>query len=75
MKTTDVRKVKTSRQWQGRSDSWAMGMGALEVPWIRLGGLWLQRAGFSAGDYLEVKVRKGKLIIKKSAVAYGDQSA
>ncbi|MVT12599.1 SymE family type I addiction module toxin [Chitinophaga tropicalis] len=35
------------------------------VPWLRLGGLWMERSGFKVGDPLEVTVSKGRLMIKK----------
>lgn len=35
-------------------------------PFIRLGGKWLQNAGFSAGDIIEVDVKDNCLVIRKT---------
>ncbi len=40
------------------------------VPWLRIGGLWLEKIGFKVGDPIEITVKGGQLIIKK-APAYG----
>lgn len=37
----------------------------LEVPQIRLQGLWLQEIGFKPGDNLNVQCEEGKLIISR----------
>jgi toxic protein SymE len=46
--------------------------GHREVPWLRIGGLWLEKHGFKVGDPLEVRIEEGVLIIKKLLV-YGDR--
>ncbi|AVK72211.1 type I addiction module toxin, SymE family [Cupriavidus necator] len=33
------------------------------VPWIRLGGVWLERAGFKVGQALKVEVRNKVVVI------------
>lgn len=33
------------------------------VPWLTLCGVWLERAGFSAGDRVEVRVQDNRLTI------------
>ncbi|WP_373459763.1 SymE family type I addiction module toxin [Cupriavidus necator] len=33
------------------------------VPWIRLGGVWLERAGFKIGQALKVEVRSKVVVI------------
>jgi toxic protein SymE len=35
------------------------------VPWLRMGGLWMEKLGFKVGDPIEVRVQRGKLVIKK----------
>ncbi|GAA3956504.1 type I addiction module toxin, SymE family [Chitinophaga oryziterrae] len=35
------------------------------VPWLRMGGLWMEKLGFKVGDPIEVRVGHGKLVIKK----------
>lgn len=37
-----------------------------EVPWLSVNGLWLERAGFSIGDQLEIEVGTCTLIIIKT---------
>lgn len=37
----------------------------LEVPQIRLQGLWLQETGFKPGDNLNIQCEDGKLIITR----------
>lgn len=54
------RKVKLysqSRPSQGSST------GLKQVPWLNVSGVWLEQAGFSAGDQVEITVRKHQLII------------
>lgn len=34
-------------------------------PWITLNTRWLAEAGFHEGDYIDVEVRDGRLVIKK----------
>ncbi|WP_444634047.1 SymE family type I addiction module toxin [Cupriavidus oxalaticus] len=33
------------------------------VPWIRLGGVWLEQAGFKIGQVLKVEVRNKVVVI------------
>ncbi len=35
-----------------------------EVPYIRLGGLWLQQAGIEIGQHVTVEVQPGQIIIR-----------
>ncbi|WP_116600825.1 SymE family type I addiction module toxin [Cupriavidus alkaliphilus] len=37
--------------------------GLRAIPWIRLRGVWLEKAGFSVGKLLKVKVRHKKVVI------------
>lgn len=37
--------------------------GMRSVPWIRLGGVWLERAGFKIGQALKVEVRNKVVVI------------
>ena len=36
-----------------------------EVPFVKMGGLWLKQAGFKIGDTLEVCFEKEQIILKK----------
>jgi hypothetical protein len=38
----------------------------MRVPFIRLSGKWLERAGFEAGHRIAVHVQKGSLVIEAS---------
>lgn len=37
----------------------------LQVPWLTIQGHWLRRAGFEVGDYVDIQVTNGELIITK----------
>ena len=43
------------------------GYNDIEVPFIRLRGRWLERAGFEIGDDLQVEVQDQRLVITKRA--------
>ncbi|MBV7531765.1 SymE family type I addiction module toxin [Chitinophaga sp. sic0106] len=38
------------------------------VPWLRIGGLWMERYGFNVGDPIEITVENGVMTIKKLVV-------
>lgn len=42
------------------------------VPFIRLSGRWLERAGFTSGTRIEVRVKTGKLLLVRRGP--GDQN-
>lgn len=46
--------------------------GYRDVPWLRIGGLWMEQFGFKVGDPIEITVDKGRLTIKKLR-RYGDR--
>jgi toxic protein SymE len=35
------------------------------VPWLNVNGLWLEQAGFTIGDQIEINVSRNRLVIKK----------
>jgi hypothetical protein len=35
----------------------------VSVPYVRLAGLWLNRAGFPIGARIEVRIKRGKLLL------------
>ena len=47
---------EVSRSWQG--NDWRA------IPWLNVSGLWLEQAGFKAGDAVEITVAQHTLIIK-----------
>jgi len=36
-----------------------------EVPWLNVSGVWLEQAGFSIGDRVNIKVGRKRLIITR----------
>ncbi|WP_258234660.1 type I toxin-antitoxin system SymE family toxin [Cupriavidus pinatubonensis] len=59
-----VRTVKISRTYfpavPGSTNDFT---GLRAIPWIRLRGVWLERAGFNVGQSLKVKVRRKRIVI------------
>ncbi|MGX6566914.1 SymE family type I addiction module toxin [Cupriavidus necator] len=63
-KIEHTRTIKTGRTYfpviPGTSNGFT---GLRAIPWIRLRGVWLEKAGFSAGQALKVKVQRKKVVI------------
>ncbi|WP_233527987.1 SymE family type I addiction module toxin [Cupriavidus sp. Agwp_2] len=61
---THVRTIKISRTQfpvvPGKSNNFT---GLRTIPWIRLRGVWLERAGFSVGQSLKVRVQRQRIVI------------
>ncbi|WP_354674954.1 SymE family type I addiction module toxin [Cupriavidus alkaliphilus] len=61
---THVRTIKISRTQfpvvPSRSNNFT---GLRTIPWIRLRGVWLERAGFSVGQTLKVRVQRQRIVI------------
>lgn len=59
-----VRIIKTGRTFYpvapGSNNRFA---GLRAIPWIRLRGIWLEKAGFSIGQLLKVRVEHKKVVI------------
>ena len=50
---------------------------AKPAPYIRMIGYWLEQAGFSVGEHINVEVDKGRLVITKNSLEEritGDQT-
>lgn len=60
MSKTSIRQLKLQRKYQPRQTERS---GSKEVPWLNLSGLWLERAGFKAGDRVEIRVMNHQLVI------------
>lgn len=56
----------TSRQLVVSQLVQSRGRDLVSVPYIRLSGLWLKRAGFPIGARIEVQIRQGKLLLVRS---------
>jgi toxic protein SymE len=44
-----------------------------QIPWLNVSGVWLERAGFHAGDAVEITVTENQLVIKNCSV-HADRS-
>lgn len=59
-RTHPIRRIKLQGKYRARQTSYN---GLREVPWLNLSGLWLERAGFKAGDQIEIRVTNHQLVI------------
>jgi hypothetical protein len=57
--------TKTSRRvkLQGKYRPTESGSGNKEVPWLTISGVWLEAAGFKAGQHVEINIERNQLII------------
>ncbi len=57
--------TKTSRlvKLQGKYRPMENGRYYKEVPWLTISGVWLEQAGFNAGQHVEIKIENNQLII------------
>ena len=62
--STHIRTIKISRTQfpvaPGKNNNFT---GLRTTPWIRLRGIWLERAGFSVGQSLKVRVHRQRIVI------------
>ena len=70
MATGATRRIKLQGKYQPRQNSWN---GNQEVPWLNVSGLWLEAAGFKAGDRVEITVSENTLVIT-NCTSHGTQS-
>ena len=59
-----TRRIKLPGKYQPRQTTLT---GNKEVPWLNVSGLWLEAAGFKAGDRIEITVSENTLVITNSA--------
>lgn len=52
--------VKLQSKYRANASAW---QGMKEVPWLTLSGVWLEQAGFKAGQQVEIKIENNQLII------------
>ncbi|NSX17020.1 type I addiction module toxin, SymE family [Cupriavidus taiwanensis] len=63
-KIEHVRTIKAGRTYFPVIPSTNNGFTGLRaIPWIRLRGVWLEKAGFGAGQELKVRVQRKKVVI------------
>ena len=60
MSANKHRKVKLYSQSRPSRES---STGLKSVPWLNVSGVWLEQAGFSIGDQIEITVNEHQLII------------
>jgi hypothetical protein len=65
--------TKTSRRvkLQGKYRPTESGFCNKEVPWLTISEVWLEQAGFKAGQQVEIKIENNQLIIT-SSVPHGN---
>jgi toxic protein SymE len=52
------RRVKLHSKYRALQNS------SKQVPWLNISGVWLEKAGFKAGDQVEITIKNNLLIIK-----------
>jgi toxic protein SymE len=55
---------RNTRQVKLHSKHRALQQHSKQVPWLNISGVWLEKAGFKAGDQVEITVKNNLLIIK-----------
>lgn len=70
MQVKTIRKVRLQGKYEPRVKQRG---GYRAVPCLSLSGVWLEQAGFKAGDQVEITIENEKLIIKNTG-AHGDQN-
>jgi toxic protein SymE len=58
-----TRVVKLQSKYRANASAWQE---AKEVPWLTISGVWLEQAGFKAGQQVEIKIERNQLIITSS---------
>jgi toxic protein SymE len=61
-----VRKVKLHSKYRAVNGGW-INSGYQAIPWLNVSGQWLERAGFKAGDPVEITIENNTLTIKNMA--------
>jgi toxic protein SymE len=63
MAKRNIRRVKLHSKYREVRKNWQQGWYE-PLPWLNVSGLWLEQAGFKAGDAVEITVAQNTLIIK-----------
>lgn len=61
MANRNIRQVKLHSKYRVLQNS------SKQVPWLNISGVWLEKAGFKAGDQVEITIKSNLLIIKNCA--------
>lgn len=62
----NIRQIKLHSKSRFRQRGWTKAQSELQVvPWLNVSSLWLDEAGFHAGNEVEIRISKNQLIIKK----------
>jgi len=63
MESKRIRKIKLHGKYRQVKRGWG-GVEWQKLPWLNVHGLWLEQAGFKAGDMLQIEVAQDTLTIK-----------
>jgi Toxin SymE, type I toxin-antitoxin system len=58
------RRLTISRLYPERRAAWPTSQSPAPMPFLRLHGRWLERAGFAVGTNVRVEVQSGRLVIE-----------
>lgn len=61
-----IRKVKLQSKYRQLRGGWGNNT-EKEIPWLNVSGVWLEQAGFKAGDHIEITIENNMLTIKNLA--------
>lgn len=70
MRNKLVRKIKLHSKSRELKSDWGSPGRWKQIPWLNVSGLWLEQAGFRAGDAVEIMVEHNTLTIKNCS--HGD---
>jgi toxic protein SymE len=64
MQVKTIRQVKLYSKYRYANRGWLNDETKI-VPWLNVSGVWLEQAGFNAGDQVEITITNNTLTIKK----------
>lgn len=62
-----IKRIKLHRKYRRYGNTLLNEGLAKQIPWLNVSGIWLQAAGFNAGDPVEITVENKMLTIKNIA--------
>jgi toxic protein SymE len=61
-----IRQIKLHSKYRCAYRGWTKGESETRIiPWLNISGLWLEEAGFQAGNQVEISVKHNQLVIRK----------